>query len=123
MRFDQTRELVGGGAGARRDRLGRLEVAPDALQADELERFLLGGEIVVEARLPDAEHVGGVLGGRAVEAACGADTRGRVAELGRPGARGFWRAPRGGEGDDGHHLAALPSRTRRRALSCAMGAI
>src|SRR5262249_52045211 len=103
--------------------LGRLEVAAHALQADELERLLLGSEIVVQARLPDAEHVGDVLGGRAVEAALGEDARGGLDDLGRASARASSRAPRGGGGADSHRLAALPRRPRRRALSCAMGAI
>src|SRR5215468_6662397 len=69
VRFDEARQLVGGGARSRRNRLGHLEVSSHPLETNELERPLLGRKIVVEARLPNAEHVGDVLGRRTVEAA------------------------------------------------------
>ena len=71
MRSDQPCEPVAGAARAGGDGLGGLDEALDAAEADELERHLLGGEVVVEARLADAEHVGDVLRRRPVEAALG----------------------------------------------------
>src|SRR5262249_31021261 len=86
------------------------------LQANELERPLLGGEIVIETRLSDAEHVGDVLGRRTVEAALGEDARGGLDDLGRTAARARSRTPGGGKGDDGHGLHGL--RNRARACWC-----
>ena len=68
--------------GPDRDRLGDLEEAAHALQADELERALLGGKIVVQARLPDAEDVGDVLSGRPVETALRKDAGSGLDDLG-----------------------------------------
>src|SRR3984893_6781567 len=55
VRFDEARKLVGSGARSRRNRLGDLEISGHALATNEFERHLLGGKIVVEARLPNAE--------------------------------------------------------------------
>src|SRR5262249_8573509 len=41
VRFDQARQLVGGGARSRRNRLGDLEVSSHPLETNELERPLL----------------------------------------------------------------------------------
>jgi len=51
--------------------------------ADDLERDLLCREVVVQARLPDAENVGDILGRRAVIAARGENAGGGVDDLGR----------------------------------------
>jgi len=56
--------------------------AAHALQTDELERAFLGGKIIVQARLPDAEHVGNVLGGGAVKTALREDTGSGLDDLG-----------------------------------------
>ena len=76
MRSYQGRtSLSVGGAGAGRDRLLGFEKAFDAAHADQLQRDFLGGEIIIEAGLPDAEHVGDVLCGGAVIAALGEHLR------------------------------------------------
>ena len=80
MRFDQTRELVGGRTGPRCNCLRRLEISCHALQTNELERSLLGREVIVEARLSYAEDVGDILRRRAVETALREDPCGGLDE-------------------------------------------
>jgi hypothetical protein len=82
VRLDEAGKLIGRAARSRRDRLGDLEEAAHALQTDELERALLGGKIIVQARLPDAEHVGDVLGGGPVKTARREDTGSGLDDLG-----------------------------------------
>ena len=59
----------------------------DALHADMLKGDLLRGEIVIEARLPDAEQVGDVLRAGAVIAAFGENPRGGLHDLAGAAAR------------------------------------
>ena len=66
-----------------RDAADALDVALMALPAHRLKRSFLGVEIVVEARLPDAEHVGDVLGRGAVVAAPREHLRGGFEHLGK----------------------------------------
>ncbi len=81
MRGDQPRELVERLAVAFDHRLGPFDEAVGAADAHDLQRRLLGGEVVVEAGLAHAEHVGDGLGGGAVVAALGEHARGRVDDL------------------------------------------
>src|SRR6185312_1930633 len=67
VRLDQKRQALPRCSAASCDRLGGF----------------VGGKIVVEARLPDAQHVGNILGGSAVKAALGEDARGRIDDLRR----------------------------------------
>src|SRR5215468_6843877 len=93
VRFDEARKLVGGGARSRSNRLGDLEVSGHALETNEFEGPLLGRKIVVEARLPNAEHIGNVLGRRTVEAALREDARSGLDNLGRPPPWAWPQAP------------------------------
>ena len=67
----------------------------DAQGAHHLERDLLRREVVIEARLPDAEDVGDVLRRGAVIAALGEDARRRLDDLRRAPARTPGGAARG----------------------------
>ena len=77
------------------DRLGGFEEALDALKADQLKCGFLGGKIVVEARLPDAQDVRNILCGGAVKAALGEDAGGRIDDLRRAAALARAAAGRG----------------------------
>src|SRR5215468_8516692 len=114
VRFDQARKPVGGGARSRCNRLGDLEVSGHALETNEFERPLLGGKIVVETRLPDAEHIGDVLGCRTVEAALREDARSRLDDLGCPPPWAWPRAPcrKRHDGHDLYFLRIGPMRLR-----------
>src|SRR5262252_2467282 len=112
VRFDEASELVGGSARSRRNCLRHLEETGHTLQANELERPLLGGEIVIETRLSDAEHVGDVLGRRTVEAALGEDARGGLDDLRRTAARAWSQTAGGGKGYDGHGPRVLRKRAK-----------
>src|SRR5262245_16832366 len=100
MRLDQTSESVGGAARACCDRLGDLDEAAAPVQAHHLERALLGGKIVVEARLPYAEHIGDVLCGGTMKATLGEHARRRLDDFRRALARAG--PPRGPERYDRH---------------------
>ena len=98
MRADQPCKLFARRSGSGRDRLLGLEEARDALHADMLQRHLLGGEIVVQARLPDAEQVRDVLRAGAVIAALGKHPRGRFHDLARAAAGIAFGPDRGAAG-------------------------
>src|SRR5262245_36956127 len=117
VRFDEARELVGGGALSRCNRLGDLEVSGHALETNEFERPLLGGKVIVEARLPNAEHVGDVLGCRTMEAALREDARSGLDNLGCPPPWAWPQAPCR-ERHDGHDLYFL--RTGPIRLRCCL---
>lgn len=63
------------------DRLRGFHVASHSSFADLLQRRLLGGQVVVETRLPHAEDVGDPLGGRAVVAEFSEHAGGRFDDL------------------------------------------
>src|SRR5262249_58740375 len=95
---DQARKLLRWRARPKGDRLRGFEEVLDTAGADDLERNLLGPEIVVEAGLANLQHVRDGLRGGAVVAALGEDTRRRLDDLGgaavgvaAAGAPFFWR--------------------------------
>src|SRR5262245_1300102 len=116
VRFDEARKLVGGGARSRSNRLGDLEVSGHALETNEFKRPLLGGKIVVEARLPNAEHIGDVLGRRTVEAALRENARSSRDDLGCTPPRAWPQAPCRKRRD--HHDVSTSSRDGSGVVLC-----
>src|SRR6516162_3872135 len=86
VRIDQQDKTLARGSRPGSDFLAGIEEAFDALEADKLERRLFRSEIVVQAGLTDAEHVGNVLGGSPMETALGKDACGRLNDLRRAAA-------------------------------------
>src|SRR5262249_19463467 len=81
-----------------------LEVSGHAPETNEFERPLLGGKIVVEARLPNAEHVGDVLGRRTMEAALREDASSGLDNLGGAPPRA-WPQASCGQRHDRHDVS------------------
>jgi hypothetical protein len=83
----QAGKLLFGAARPGSDRLSGLEEILDAARADDFERYLLGGQIIIQARLADADAVGNVLRRRAMIAALGKDASCRIDDFGRTAMR------------------------------------
>src|SRR6516165_1044159 len=86
VRIDQQHKTLARGSAPGGDFLAGIEETFDALEANELERRLFRGEVIVQAGLTDAEHVGNVLGGSPMETALGKDACGRLNDLRRAAA-------------------------------------